>query len=138
VEEIERALDCLAEAGIAVYLYALFGTPAEDRDAALVTRDFIAARADRIAFLNVAIFNMPSTSAEAALHGARRFYDGDLSLYSEFSHPAGWNRDAVRRFISEELEGEPSVATIIRRNPPVFSSNHAPFLADPGRWDGIR
>jgi hypothetical protein len=125
---IDRALRALDEAGIAVFLYVLFGTPAEDHDAALRTRDFVASRAGLVDFINVAIFNMPVTSPEAAGLSARPFYEGDLSLYCEFSHPRGWNRGEVRRFLSSEFEAEPAIKAIIRRTPPVFTSNHAVFF----------
>jgi hypothetical protein len=128
---VERALSCLRDAGIGVYLYILFGTPAEDRDSALRTRDFLARNAGDISFINVAIFNMPVTSPEAATLSTRPFYEGDLGLYCEFSHPRGWNRGEVRDFIAAELEGESSIRAILRRNPPVFTSNHAPFFIRP-------
>ena len=129
LDGIDRALRALDEAGIAVFLYVLFGTPAEDHDAALRTRDFVASRAPFIDFINVAIFNMPVTSPEATGLEARPFYKGDLSLYCEFSHPRGWNRGEVRRFLSSEFEVEPSIRAIIQRSPPVFTSNHAAFFA---------
>jgi len=128
LEGIERALHALDGAGIAVFLYVLFGTPAEDHDAALRTRDFVASHAGLVDFINVAIFNMPVTSPEAAGLAARPFYEGDLSLYCEFSHPAGWNRGEVRRFLSAEFEAEPAIKAIIQRTPPIFTSNHAAFF----------
>jgi len=128
LDGIDRALHALDEAGIAVFLYVLFGTPAEDHDAALRTRDFVASRAGLVDFINVAIFNMPVTSPEAAGLAARPFYEGDLSLYCEFSHPRGWNRGEVRRFLSSEFEVEPSIKAIVQRTPPVFTSNHAVFF----------
>lgn len=128
MEVIERVLSCLADAGIETYVYVLFGTPAENRDAALRTRDFVAANASRIGFLNAAIFNMPVTSPEAGLHASRPFYEGDLSLYCDFEHPSGWSRGAVRRFLAEDFESEPAIRNIIRRNPPTFTSSHAPFF----------
>jgi len=128
LDGIDRALRALDEAGIGVFLYVLFGTPAEDHDAALRTRDFVASRSSLIDFINVAIFNMPVTSPEAAGLAARPFYEGDLSLYCEFSHPEGWNRGEVRRFLSAEFEAEPLIKAIIQRTPPVFTSNHAAFF----------
>lgn len=128
VEEIDTILSNLRSAGIGVYLYVLFGTPAEDRDAALRTRDFVAARADRIDFMNVAVFNLPVASAEARRLATRPFYEGDLSLYREFEHPSGWHRGAVRDFLSRGFESDPSIRSILLRNPPVFTSSHAPFF----------
>jgi hypothetical protein len=126
--QIERALQAVTDAGIGIFLYILLGTPAEDRDAALRTRDFVAAHADRIAFLNVALFNLPVASPEAQRLETKAFYDGDLALYREFAHPGGWNRDAVRAFVAAEFEADPAIQAILARNPPVFTSNHAPFF----------
>ena len=128
VEEIVVILENLKDAGIGTFIYVLFGTPAENRDTALVTRDFVASHSDSIDFLNVAVFNMPATSEEAAALQTRLFYEGDLSLYREFEHPAGWNRDGVRSFLSRDFETEPRIKGILLRNPPVFTSNHAGFL----------
>jgi radical SAM superfamily enzyme YgiQ (UPF0313 family) len=125
---IGRILENLAGVGIATYIYVLFGTPAEDRDSALRTRDFVARHAELIGFLNIAVFNLPAASAESGLLETRPFYEGELSLYREFSHPAGWNRDEVRRFLSRDFEAEPRIRPIVLRNPPVFTSNHAPFF----------
>ncbi|HSB79149.1 MAG TPA: hypothetical protein VLM91_10190, partial [Candidatus Methylomirabilis sp.] len=116
----------------------LFGTPAEHRDAARRTRDFVSAHADRIAFLNVALFNLPVASAEVPRLETRPFYDGDLSLYREFTHPAGWNRDAVRAFLADEFDAEPAIKAILARNPPVFTSNHAPLFLLASKHDGTR
>jgi radical SAM family protein len=138
LDQIDRALRTLAESGIGVFLYVLFGTPAEHRDAARRTRDFVAAHADRIAFLNVALFNLPVASAEVPRLATRAFYDGDLSLYREFTHPGGWNRDAVRVFVADEFDSEPVIKAILARNPPVFTSNHAPLFLLASKRDGAR
>jgi len=74
---------------------------------------------------------LPSTSEEAKELETRSFFEGDLQLYREFAHPSGWNRDSVRRFLSDEFEAIPEIRTITARTPPVFSSNHAPFLLGP-------
>jgi hypothetical protein len=138
LDQIQRALRTLADAGIGVFLYLLFGTPAEDRDAALRTRDFVAAQAERIAFLNVALFNLPAASVEARRLETAAFYEGDLSLYREFAHPLGWNRDRVRAFLAEELDGHPAIRAILARTPLVFTSNHAPFFLAPLAGNGTR
>ena len=138
LDQIDRALRNLAEARIGVFLYVLFGTPAEDREAALRTRDFIAARVDQIDFINVALFNLPVASAEAPRLETRAFYDGDLSLYRDFAHPRGWNRDAVRAFVADEFDADPAIKDILARNPPVFTSNHAPFFLLATKNDGAR
>lgn len=126
--EIEAILRNLKDAGIGTYIYVLFGTPAEGRDAALRTRDFVAAHASEIDFLNAAVFNLPASGEEARTLDTRPFYEGELSLYREFRHPLGWDRKAVRNFLSEDFDSEPRIRDILARNPPVFTSNHAPFF----------
>lgn len=128
LDEIVRILGNLKEAGIGVYAYVLFGTPAEDRAAAEATRDFVSRHADSIDFINVAVFSMPASGLEAARLKTRPFYDGDLSLYTDFEHPSLWSRDSVRVFLGKEFEADPRIKPILRRNPPVFTSNHAPFF----------
>jgi hypothetical protein len=119
----------LEKAGITTYVYLLFGTPAETEDGARKTLSFVAAHADAITFLNLAIFNMPLCGREAALHETGEFYEGDLSLYTGFRHPAGWDRKAVRRFLDAEFKRHPAVAAIMKNDPPIFTSNHAAFFA---------
>ena len=55
-------------------------------------------------------------------------YAGDLSLYRDFVHPRGWNRDRVRRFLDGTFKKERAVRTILNADPPFFTSNHAPFF----------
>jgi hypothetical protein len=138
LDQIDRALLNLAESRIGVFLYVLFGTPAEQRDAARRTRDFVASRADRIDFINVAIFNLPMASAGVPHLETQAFYEGDLSLYRAFIHPGGWNRDVVRAFLAEEFNADPAIKTILARTPPVFTSNHAPFFLRSSMSDGAR
>ncbi len=118
----------LKKAGIATYVYLLFGTPAETLEAAQRTMAFTAEHAEEIGFLNLAIFNLPTCASEAEALDTGEFYDGDLSLYRRFAHPRGWNRGEVRRFLEREFKKEPVIAAILRRDPPLFTSNHAPFL----------
>ena len=68
-------------------------------------------------------------SEEARSLSTQKFYEGDLSLYRSFLHPAGWQRGNVRNFIEKTLKKHPAVAPIIRRTPEFFTSNHAPFFA---------
>ena len=125
LEQAGRILENLREAGIAVYGYLLFGTPAEDLDAARRTLAFVQQHHQALTFLNLAIFNMPLFSDEVATYDTELFYAGDLSLYTGFNHPAGWGRGQVRRFLRQEFTRSPEIAAIIRRDPPLFSSNHA-------------
>ncbi|WP_366919046.1 radical SAM protein [Geobacter sp.] len=123
-----RVLENLRRAGIAVYCYLLFGTPAEDEAAARRTLEFVVRHHEAIGFLNLAVFNMPACG-EAKEYGTEPFYEGDLSLYTAFRHPGGWDRQGVRRFLEREFKRHPAVAAILRRDPPLFTSNHAPFFA---------
>ncbi len=122
------ALKSLRGAGIATYVYLLFGTPPETLEAALNTRDFVLQNASSIGFLNLAIFNLPIDSEDGAGLKRKKFYDGDLSLYADFEHPSGWGRRQVRHFLDREFKREPAIAAILRRDPPLFTSNHAPFF----------
>jgi hypothetical protein len=123
-----RALACLHAAGIATYVYLLFGTPWETGSEAQQTMDFVAANAPSIDFLNIAVFNMPAGQQNDAEHVARKFSDADLSLYTDFVHPAGWDRKSVRAFLNQRFKRHKAIAPIITRKPPLFGSNHAPFL----------
>ena len=122
------ALKALKRAGIATYVYLLFGTPAESPEAAERTLRFTAKHSESIDFLNIAIFNMPAHGADADKFETKDFYEGDLTLYKSFAHPVGWDRSAARRFIDREFKRHPAVAPILRRDPPFFTSNHAPFF----------
>jgi len=127
LETVSRALKSLKKAGIGAYVYLIFGTPAETLAEARKTLEFTTRHHDCIDFLNLAIFNMPVLSAGAAVQ-TRRFYEGDLSLYTDFLHPKGWNRKEVRAFIENEFKRHPAVSAILKKDPPVFTSNHAPFF----------
>jgi hypothetical protein len=128
VAAASASLKTLKKAGIAAYVYLIFGTPAESDAEARKTLGFIAAHSECISFLNLAIFNMPACSAEALGLETRKFYEGDLSLYTDFAHPRGWDRKAVRTFLETEFKRHPAVSAILKREPPVFTSNHAPFF----------
>jgi hypothetical protein len=118
----------LQEAGIATYVYLLFGTPAETVFEARRTLAFTAQNSHYIRFLNLAIFNLPSYGKEAQTLQTGDFYEGDLSLYRSFVHPKEWNRNLVREFLGREFKKHAAVAPIIQRTPPIFTSNHAPFF----------
>jgi len=127
-----RVLLNLKQAGIGVYLYLLFGTPAETEVEARHTLEFVVRHQEAIGFLNLAIFNMPVNAEEAGDYGTEPFYEGDLSLYTGFRHPQGWDRKQVRRFLSHEFKRDPAVAAILKNDPPQFTSNHAPFFTGIG------
>jgi len=101
---VSTVLNTLKKEGIATYVYLLFGTPAEDAASAQKTMDFTEAHAHTIDFLNLAVFNLPAYSEEAEARDTIEFYRGDLSLYKEFVHPKGWNRDKVRQFLAKEFK----------------------------------
>ena len=133
IDMTSRALDTIHRAGIATYVYLLFGTPAEDEAAARKTLDFTLAHASFIDFLNLAIFNLPAYSEEASGLDTVDFYEGDLSLYREFIHPVGWSRNRVRRFLSGTFKKPAAIKKILNNDPPFFTSNHAPFFSLPGK-----
>ena len=127
----------LQKAGIATYVYLLFGTPAETAVEARKTLEFVAQHAAAITFLNLAIFNMPLCGEQAGAYGTERFYEGDLSLYTGFNHPGGWDRKLVRLFLENEFKRHRAVSGILKHDPPLFTSNHAAFFAFPWRIDGL-
>jgi hypothetical protein len=118
----------LKKAGIAAYVYLIFGTPAETEAGARKTLEFTVQHGDCIDFLNLAIFNMPVCGESAAGIETRNFYEGDLSLYKDFTHPDGWDRKHVRMFLDNEFRRHPAISAILKNDPPVFTSNHAPFF----------
>jgi hypothetical protein len=128
LETASRVLKNLERAGIGTYVYLLFGTPAETPERARRTLDFTVRHGSCIDFLNLAVFNMPACGPEAEKCDVRPFYEGDLSLYTDFVHPSGWDRPLVRSFLDKEFKRHPVIASILRREPPLFTSNHAPFF----------
>jgi radical SAM superfamily enzyme YgiQ (UPF0313 family) len=129
LETASQVLKNLNKAGIATYIYLLFGTPPETILEARKTLYFVVKHANAISFLNLAIFNMPVCHAKAGEYETGQFYEGDLSLYNYFRHPSGWDRNVVRRFLDNEFKKHPAVSAILNSDPPVFTSNHAAFFA---------
>lgn len=129
LQTVSQALKTISGAGIATYIYLLFGTPPEDEEKAMKTLSFVADHHNHIDFLNLAIFNLPVLSDEAQSLACGDFYEGDLSLYKDFLHPLGWQRSAVRKFLEKTFKKHPAVNKIILRTPDYFTSNHAPFFA---------
>jgi hypothetical protein len=125
LEEAADVIKNLNQVGIATYIYLLFGTPAETIVEARKTLEFVVHHADAISYLNIAIFNMPLCSGDAGTYETEQFYDGDLSLYTGFKHPLGWDRKMVRHFLDTEFKRHPTIAAILKREPPLFTSNHA-------------
>jgi radical SAM superfamily enzyme YgiQ (UPF0313 family) len=138
VEMASRCLSALSEAGIATYVYLLFGTPTEDERAARKTLDFASRHSVLIDYLNLAVFNMPLHSPDTAHVSTKEFYEGDLSLYTDFVHPHGWGRKEVRQFLDRDFKRDPQIRPIILRQPPQFTSNHAPFFRRDKGWSPFR
>ncbi len=130
IQRVSLILKNLKRAGIATYVYILFGTPYEDVEQARDTVQFVLEHTDYIDYINPAIFNMPVYSDEAALHATRTFYDGDLTLYHDFEHPKGFSRGLVRQFLQKEFRSHNVIKKILLANPPSFTSNHAPLFTD--------
>ncbi|MCG6534402.1 MAG: radical SAM protein [Syntrophales bacterium LBB04] len=128
VEMSSRVLKNLKKAGIATYVYLLFGTHAETEARAEETLAFTIRHGDSIDFLNLAIFNMPLCGKRDPEIETKGFYAGDLSLYTDFIHPGGWDRKSVRQFLDTKFKRHPAVSAILKHEPPVFTSNHAPFF----------
>ena len=129
LERSSRALKSLNKAGIATYVYLLFGTPWETEVEAQETLEFVVRHSPYIDFLNMAVFNLPNNSPEATQLNTRDFYVGDLSLYTGFSHPSGWDRKSVKTFLDKKFRRHPAIQSILRRHPPGFGSNHAPLFS---------
>lgn len=127
LETASLVLKNLKAAGITVYLYLLFGTPTETEEEARRTLAFVVRHSEAISCLNLAIFNMPIGGPDVAAYETQRFYDGDLSLYTAFRHPRGWDRKVVRQFLDREFKQHPAIATLLKNDPPIFTSNHAAF-----------
>jgi radical SAM superfamily enzyme YgiQ (UPF0313 family) len=138
IEMASRAIKTLKAAGISVYAYLLFGTPAEDEAAARRTLEWTLAHSETIDFLNLAIFNLPAYSPQARALKTRDFYAGDLSLYADFEHPHSWHRQRVRRFLDTVFKKPAPIRRILANDPPHFTSNHAPFMlmyrGENGEW----
>ncbi len=128
LETASNVLKTLKKAGIATYVYLLFGMPEETETSARKTMDFVVDHSDEIGFLNLAIFNMPVGMSASADIDKSNFYAADLSLYTDFSHPSGWDRKSVRKFLHNEFRRHGAISSILKKDPPFFTSNHAPFF----------
>ncbi len=129
--EASAVLKRVKKAGIATYVYLLFGTPPEGEKEARKTLEFVVARHEDIDFLNVAIFNLPVYGPDSKQLDTRVFYEGDLSLYVDFEHPKGWNRKSVRQFLDKEFGRHPAIAPILRENPAGVHVKPRPFFVTP-------
>ncbi len=123
-----RVLRSLKAAGIGTFIYLLFGCPEEGESEAEDTLEFTAKNSPFIDYLNLAIFNLPRKSGYMETLSTSEFYEGDLSLYAEFKHPAGWDRAKVRAFLGARFKRHPAILPILGRSPQCFGSNHAAFF----------
>ncbi len=128
LELVARVFAALRAAGIATYVYLLFGTPGESVQEARQTLDFVRKHHLEIGFLNLAIFNLPVCSPQVTELEVSDLHQGDLCLYYDFRHPRGWSRKKIRRFLDGEFKRCPEIRPILLRDPPIFTSNHAPFF----------
>lgn len=135
LESAVKVLNNLADAGITSYVYIMLGTPGETEADAEMTLNFLEEYAKKIGFLNISIMNLPRGSElldKPELYGIDSSWLRDdaspLSLYHEFQSATGWDRAAARTFLNRRLLGSPLLRKIIKRDPPLFSSNHAFFF----------
>lgn len=122
-------LRALQRAGIASYVYIMFGVPGETEQDRLATLRFLEEHADAIGFLNVAIMNLPHQS-ELAAERVDDGGDGEARGLYLTGVAEQQRRSAARRFIQQQLLASPAIRAIVNRTPPLFTSNHA-FFFDP-------
>lgn len=122
-------LGALRQAGIATYVYVMFGVPGETEEDRLATLRFLQEHADAIGYLNLAIMNLPHESELAVGRDAPPETEGGRGLYLTGAAEQQRRSDA-RRFIQQELLASPAIRTIVNRTPPLFTSDHA-FFFDP-------
>lgn len=130
LKQVSITLKNLSSAGILTFVYLLFGTESEDRNAAFQTLEYVKAHEAYIDYLNLAVFNLPKFSGDADHLDTQEFYHGDLSLYLNFTHPLGWDRRKVKQFLSKTFKKQVNVGSGVRKNPAFFSSNHAAFFSN--------
>jgi radical SAM superfamily enzyme YgiQ (UPF0313 family) len=132
-----KILDNLYQAGISSYVYIMLGTPGETQADAEMTLSFLEQHAEKIGFLNISIMNLPRGSElldNPELYGidSSQLQDdkSPLGLYHEFQSSTSWDRAAARKFLNQHLLGSSVIRKIVKRNPPLFSSNHAFFFTN--------
>ena len=120
----------LREAGIASYVYLLFGLPGQGQDACEAARSFVAE--NPVDFLNASIFRLPPDAAMAImpdLFGVDHVSDRASSdLYCRFE-AAGLAGAELRRWLADRFYRQPAVREASSRTPRYFKSNHAVFFA---------
>ncbi len=124
-------LEALRQAGIATYVYVMFGVPDETDEDRRATLRFLEEHADAIGYLNLAIMNLPHQSELAVGRETTVETGGEAAavrgLYLTGAAEQKRRSDA-RRFIQKELLASPAIRTIVNRTPPLFTSDHAFFF----------
>ena len=136
VVDASAILSNLSRAGIAAYVYVMFGAPGETESDAERTRSFLADHAGEIGFLNLSILNLPRGAswpgiAEGSATGEEGgFLDevAPLGLYRRTPTSDGWGRAQARRFLQQRILGDPVLRAIAARTPPWFGDSHAFFF----------
>jgi len=125
-------LETLRQAGIATYVYVMFGVPDETDEDRRATLRFLEEHADAIGYLNLAIMNLPHRSQLAVGREASVETKGEAAVRGLYLTGAveKQRRSDARRFIQQELLASPAIRTIVNRTPPLFTSDHA-FFFDP-------
>ncbi len=126
-------LSTLHQAGIATYVYVMFGIPDETEEDRLATLRFLEEHAEAIGYLNVAIMNLPHQSELAAGRNPTVETEGEKATRGLYLTGAAerQRRSDARRFIQQELLALPAIRTIVNRTPPLFTSDHAFFFDKP-------
>jgi hypothetical protein len=135
LETASAVLRNLHEAGVGVYLYVMFGTPGETVYDALRTLDFVESHADCIDFMNISLLNLPidNVIGQDGLEMENVSFPGgdfDLALYTNFRARMGMDRREARTFMERRFKRSPLAKTILRRDPPCFTSSHAALFLD--------
>jgi len=137
LEVVSRILSSLHQEGIATYVYVLLGTPGETLEDARKTMEFVADNAASIDYLHCSIMNLPRAVTAPRDVQIMEFpgkQSQDLSLYVDFRACEGMDRKTARRFLEREFSREPTIAQILRKDPPAFTSAHAALFS--GARDG--
>ncbi len=130
VATASAVLRALQRAGIATYVYVMFGVPDETDEDRRATLHFLEEHADAIGFLNLAIMNLPHQSELAAGRTAAVEAEGEGSARGLYLTGAAeqQRRSEARRFIQQKLLASSAIRTIVNRTPPLFTSDHAFFF----------
>ena len=142
LETVEKILNNLKRAEISSYVYIMLGAPGETLIDAEMTLDFLESHAEKIGFLNISIMNLPRGSElldNPELYGISSSGLQDehstLGLYHQFKSNSGWDRVDARNFLNQRLLKSSIIREIIKRDPPLFSSNHAFFFTQHAGFD---